>query len=455
MLKIINPATEEVIKEVDEDNVTSIQEKFKKAKLAQIEWSKRSIESRINILKTFRNLLVERRVALAETLTLEVGKPITQSNNELKGVLDRIDFLTSSAAKTVETEIVFNENGMLEQISHEPLGVIANISAWNYPYLVGANVFVPALITGNAVLYKPSEFSTLTGLEIARALHDAGVPKDVFMVLVGSGVVGSELLKLPIQGVFFTGSYATGKKINEAVASKLIKVQLELGGKDPTYVCDDVNVEIAATSTADGAFYNNGQSCCSVERIYVHEKIYDKFVDCFVKEVKGFVVGAPTDPKTYIGSLARPAQIEVLEKQVLDAKAKGAILHCGGKRREGRGAYFEPTVFSNVDHSMLVMRDESFGPIIGIQKVTSDDEAIKLMNDTQYGLTAGIYTLNETRAKSILEKINSGTVYWNCCDRVSPRLPWSGRGHSGIGLTLSTYGIKTFTQPKGWHLKSG
>ncbi|HZQ60381.1 MAG TPA: aldehyde dehydrogenase family protein, partial [Casimicrobiaceae bacterium] len=334
-----------------------------------------------------------------------------------------------------------------------PLGVVANISAWNYPYFVGSNVFVPALIAGNAVLYKPSEFATLTGMHIARLMHDAGVPQDVFIPVIGDGSTGGALLAQAVDGVFFTGSYATGAKIAASAGKRMIKVQLELGGKDPVYVCDDVDVQAAAAGVADGAFYNTGQSCCSVERIYVHASIHDAFVDAFVQEVKGYRVGDPLDESTYIGPITRRAQLDVLKSQVGDAAKRGATLLTGGRIIKGKGNWFEPTVLINVNHTMRVMRDESFGPVIGIQKVADDREATTLMNDTEYGLTAAVYTHDEARAKRILRDIRSGSVYWNCCDRVSPRLPWSGIGHSGIGLTLSTYGIQTFTRPKAWHLR--
>jgi len=238
------------------------------------------------------------------------------------------------------------------------------------------------------------------------------------------------------------------------VGSRFMKLQLELGGKDPTYVCDDANAKVAAESLADGAMYNTGQSCCSVERIYVHAGIYDAFVAAFVAEVKSFVSGDPRDEKTYLGAITRPAHLEYLEKQVADAKAKGATLLLGGKRIPGPGSRFEATVFSDVNHGMELMREETFGPLIGIQKVGSDEEAIHLMDDTPYGLTAGVYTKDQAQAEAILSQVNAGSAYWNCCDRVSPRLPWSGRGHSGLGVVLSHYGIKTFTQPKAWHLRS-
>jgi len=215
-----------------------------------------------------------------------------------------------------------------------------------------------------------------------------------------------------------------------------------------------VDVKAAAAAVADGAFYNTGQSCCAVERVYVHEKIYDAFVKAFVDEVKTFKVGDPLDEKTYIGAITRKPQLDVLKKQVADAKKKGARLLAGGAPIKGKGNYFAPTVLADVDHTMAVMRDESFGPIIGLMAVADDESAVKLMNDTEYGLTSSVYTPDEKRARKILNRMQSGTVYWNCCDRVSPRLPWSGHKHSGIGLTLSTYGIQTFTRPKAWHLRS-
>ena len=215
-------------------------------------------------------------------------------------------------------------------------------------------------------------------------------------------------------------------RIAQALAPRLVKLQLELGGKDPTYVRADADAKAAAESLADGAMYNTGQSCCSVERIYVHEALHDAFVEHFVATVKGFKVGDPMDDDTYIGAITRAPQLAVLDAQVADAKAKGATLLCGGHRLPGPGNWFAPTVFSDVNHTMELMREESFGPIIGIQKVRGDDEAVALMNDTRYGLTAGVYTRDEAKARELLARVNAGSVYWNCCDRVSPRLPWSG-----------------------------
>ena len=452
-LSVYNPATDELICTLPTDDAASVAAKAVQARAAQAAWAKTLLTERKACITRFRAGITAELDALAAIMTRETGKPISMSRNELNGLLGRIDFFLAEVDAVTAKQTVFNDNGMTEQIEHLALGLVANISAWNYPWFVGGNVFIPALLTGNAVLYKPSEYAAMTGLAIARLLHAAGVPTDVFVPLIGGAEVGSALLVQKIDGVFFTGSYATGAKIAQTVGPRLVKLQLELGGKDPTYVCDDANVQNAAASLADGAMYNTGQSCCSVERIYVHASIYDAFVAAFVDTVKTFKVGDPMVDTTYIGAITRAPQLDVLDAQVKDAQAKGASLLLGGHRLPGPGNWYAPTVFSNVNHSMALMQEESFGPIIGIQKVSGDEEAIQLMNDSRYGLTAGVFTPIEARARALLAQVNAGSVYWNCCDRVSPRLPWSGQGDSGVGLTLSTYGIQTFTRPKAWHLR--
>lgn len=453
-MKIINPATEEAIEEVKTDDLSSIRKKFHQADQARVRWRKTPINEKLKIIGRFNELLVKNRDSLAKTLTSEMGKPIRQSRNEIKAVHERITFFLENTEKAIGNQKVFSDQGNLEEfISYEPLGIITNISAWNYPYFIGTNVYIPALLTGNTVLYKPSEYATLTGLAVTKLLYEAGIPEDVFLTIIGPGDVGSFLLSQQVQGVFFTGSYETGKKIAQAVSPKLMKLQLELGGKDPIYVRDDVNIKNATKSIADGAFYNNGQSCCAVERIYVHKNIYDHFVSSFLDVVRKYKVGDPMESDTYIGPLARKAQIPHLEYQIKDAFSKGARTLIGGKIAGRTGYYFEPTILVDVDHSMLVMKEETFGPLIGIRKAANDEEAREMMADTEYGLTAGVYSNDEEAAKKLLLEINSGTVYWNCSDRVSPRLPWGGRGHSGMGSTLSILGIQSFVQPKAWHLK--
>ena len=454
-LAIYNPASGALIAELPADDAASVAAKCLLARAAQPGWAATPLAERQACITRFRAAIVAELEPLAATMTRETGKPIAMSRSELHGLLGRIDFFLADVEAATARQTVFSENGMTEQIEHAPLGVVANISAWNYPWFVGGNVFIPALLTGNAVLYKPSEYAAMTGLAIARLLHGAGVQNDVFVPLIGGSAVGSALLQQKIDGVFFTGSHATGIKIAQAVGPRLVKLQLELGGKDPSYVCDDADPQTAAAALADGAMYNTGQSCCAVERIYVHEKIHDAFVAAFVATVKRFKIGDPMAESTYIGAITRAAQLDVLDAQVRDAQAKGATLLLGGQRLSGPGNWYAPTVLANVNHAMELMREESFGPLIGIQKVSGDEEAVRLMNDTRYGLTAGVFTPDETRAKTLLAQVHAGTLYWNCCDRVSPRLPWSGYGDSGIGLTLSSYGIQTFTRPRAWHLRKG
>ncbi|MGN6211995.1 aldehyde dehydrogenase family protein [Parafilimonas sp.] len=454
-MKIINPATEEVIIEIPEDNRQSVEQKFHQLQAAQPAWQQVSLAERAAILQQFAGLLEKNKEHLATILTSEVGKPLQQSRNEINGACTRIKWLVENAEKYLADETMFADAGLREKIVYEPLGVVCNISAWNYPYLVGVNVFVPALLAGNAVLYKPSEYAALTGLEIEKLLRKAGVPQHIFHIAIGAREVGKLLLELPFDGYFFTGSYKTGKYIYEKVAPKMVPCQCELGGKDPLYVADDIaNIKAVAAGTADGAFYNNGQSCCAVERIYVHKNIYDEYIDAFIKEMQSWKIGLPTEEGVYIGPLSQEAQLDFLEQQVTDALQKGATLVTGGHRLNHKGYYFEPTVLTNVSHTMTVMKEESFGPVIGIMKVNNDEEAIQLMQDTEYGLTASVYTSNQPRAENILKQLNVGTGYWNCCDRVSAALPWSGRKHSGFGTTLSHAGLRTFTKPKAYHLRS-
>ncbi len=455
-MKIINPATEETLADIVEDTQQSIEGKLYTLRQGQKQWAKKSVKERLDCIIRFGELILENKEELAKILTSETGKPLQQSFNEINGAHNRIEHLKANAEKWLAEETIVSEGATIEKIRYEPLGVIANISAWNFPYNVGYNVFLYALVAGNAVLYKPSEFASLTGKEFERYLIKAGVPGNVFQAVIGGSEVGQHLLDSDLDGYFFTGSYATGLHILKSVTHKMVPVQLELGGKDPLYVMDDVaDVKQTAINAAEGAFYNNGQSCCAVERIYVHEKIYDEFVDELVKEVKSYKMGNPMKEDTFIGTLTRPQQIATLDDQVMDALDKGAERKCGGDAIRGIGYFYEPTVLVNVNHSMKIMKDESFGPVIGIQKVSSDEEAIDLMKDTEYGLTAAVFSSDESRAQRVFDEMDTGTVYWNCCDRVSPNVPWSGRKNSGLGSTLSAQGIRAFTQPKAYHLRRG
>ncbi|AKP53699.1 aldehyde dehydrogenase family protein [Cyclobacterium amurskyense] len=453
-MNIINPATGSTIEKLTEDTPVEVNNKIAALIEGQKIWAKVPLEERVAIIIKYGDLVMENLDELAKILSLETGKPIQQAINEIKGAQNRIDHIQKDALKWLQKEIITEEGATREEITFEPLGVIANISAWNFPYNVGYNVFLYALLAGNAVAYKPSEFASLTGLKFRDLLWEAGIPKNAFGCFIGGAEVGEMLLEADLDGYFFTGSYKTGKYIAQKVASKLVPVQLELGGKDPLYVMEDVaDVKQAAINAAEGAFYNNGQSCCAVERVYVHEKIYDEFVAAFVDEVSTYKIGDPMEEGTFIGPLTRADQMDVILSQIADAKNKGAKVLYGGERWGDKGYYLTPAVLSNVDHSMDLMKEESFGPIIGIQKVKNDQEAFELMKDTAYGLTAAVFSGNELRAKELVEGLPTGTVYVNCCDRVSPNLPWTGRKNSGMGVTLSYMGIRAFTQPKAYQLR--
>jgi len=453
-MKIINPATEALITEIAEDTSETVLEKYHLLATTQQVWAKLPVDERVAVIRRFYDLIDGNKDELARTLTSEVGKPLQQSYNELNGARSRIKFFIDQSPKYLAEEWITTEGATREKIVYEPLGVIGNISAWNYPWLVGVNVFIPALIGGNAVFYKPSEYASLTGLHIRELLYKAGLPEGCFQTAIGRRAAGELLLELPLDGYFFTGSYKTGKYIAEKVAFKMVPYQLELGGKDPLYVMDDVtDIEKTAADALEGVVYNNGQSCCAVERIYVHEKVYDAFVTAYVKQCKELVIGDPMDAATSLGPLSRKEQQLFLLDQVQDAVSKGATILHGGNIPVRQGYYFEPTVLVDVNNEMKLMTEESFGPVVGIQKVTDDNEAIRLMQDTPYGLTASVYSNSFERAEAVMKQMDTGSVYWNCCDRVSAGLPWSGRRQSGIGATLSYQGIRAFVQPKAYHIR--
>ncbi len=453
-LKIYNPATEELIKEIPVDNSETLAHKYESLKKGVQEFKKTSVRDRILIMSKFADLLRKNKDHLARVLSDEMGKPYKEALGEVKGAAEKIQFFLQESEAYLQKKKVNHDGGTEEFISYEPLGIVANISAWNYPYLVGVNIFVPALISGNGVFYKPSEYSTLTGIEIEKLLFEAGFPPEIFKLAIGGPEVGEILLSMPLDGYFFTGSYKTGQYIATKVASKLVPVGLELGGKDPLYVTNRVSsIKNVAASAVSGAFYNNGQSCCSVERIYVHEDVYDEFLDNFLKEVSKLKVGQPFDDGITQGAISRKEHLAYLENQIEDALSKGAKLEAGGKTITGPGFFFEPTVLTDVNHQMKVMKDETFGPIIGIQKVSNDAEALSLMNDTDYGLTASVFTSDKARAENLMAELDAGTCYLNCCDRVSGYTPWAGRKNSGLGATLSFHGLYVFTKTKAWHFR--
>ncbi len=459
-LCVINPATEELLEKVSTANGLAVDQLYQQAKNAQSEWAARSLSDRIRIFRTFQDLLMQQLGILARLLTSETGKPVAQAKNEIRAAAQDIGVFLDHVHRTMEPKLVHQAPDPLafpglatleEVLTYEPLGVVASISTWRHPYTSGINTLVPALLTGNAVLYKPSESATLTGLAIADLLYEAGVPDDVLIPVIGADETGATLVQQPLDSIFFTGSYATGKKVAAAAAERLIDVQLQLGSSDPAYVCEDVDITRVATNLAEGVFCNNGQSC-SIERIYVHTLIYDQFVEEFVQTVEAFKLGNPAEPDTYLGPVSRQSYLVELEQQVEDALIKGAVPLCGGYRIEGTGWYFEPTVLVNVDHRMTVMRHKTAGPVIGIQEVKDDADAIAKMKDTDYSLTAAVYTQSRERAVCLMRQVNSSTVYWNSCDRVNACLPWTGRQPSGQSSAPAHTGLEAFVRPRAWHL---
>ncbi|MDQ1381072.1 MAG: hypothetical protein QOJ71_1791 [Actinomycetota bacterium] len=453
-LEVRNPATDELIRSVAVTDEREVERKVERARRAQPAWAARSYDERATLLRAFRDLLEAETEECAQITTREMGKPIVQSRNEVRAVLDRVDWNVEHVGAVIAPRAVTAAapGSVEERVTHEPVGLVAHISAWNYPYFVGLGAVVPALLTGNAVLYKPSEHATLTGLRIVDIMHRAGIPVDIVQTIVGSGAAGAALVSAEIDMVCFTGSYETGRRVARSVADRLVRVQLELGGKDGAYVCDDVDVDSAALAVAEGAFYNGGQSCSAIERVYVHDAIFDRFVDAFVDVVGAYRTGDPDDEHTDVGPLARAAQLDVLDAQVGDAVAKGARVLCGGKRIDRPGAWFEPTVLVDVDPSMSVMRDETFGPVVGLQRVRDDTEARLSLDDTEFGLGGSVFSAERTRAERILSRLEVGNAYWNRSDRSSVTLPWSGRRHSGMGVSMSESGIRAFVREKAWHL---
>lgn len=455
---------------IESDLPASIAAKYTAAKNAQPAWASTSYERRADCIRKFQSLLTENLDELASLMSEEMGKPVAHAKGEINNTIPRIQYFLDNVESVIADEEVEPESsGTQEIVRYEPIGVVGNISAWNFPYFVGSNVWIPALLTGNAVLYKPSEWTLQTGRRVAELMEQSGVPRDVFTPIYGDGAAGASLLEQPLAGFYFTGSSATGRKLAAGVfsASAMEKrasqnphalfprLQLELGGKDPVYIREDVeDAEGVGEGVADGAMFNAGQSCCSVERIYVHHSKFEDVVRGAVRAASSFKMGDPADPDTYLGPLAMPQQAAFLQSQVDDAVSKGAVIMCGGTREGTPTERFYPgTILTNVNHSMDIMKDESFGPIVGIMSVQNDDEAVQLMNDTSFGLTASVFTKSQEKAEDILSKVSSGTGYWNCCDRVSPASPWSGRNASGTGSTLSTAGVLAFVQPKAYHLR--
>jgi acyl-CoA reductase-like NAD-dependent aldehyde dehydrogenase len=426
-----------------------------RARAAQVDWAQTPIATRGKYLLAMLEALVAMNDEIVPELAWQMGRP-TRYGGEKGGVEERTRYMVAIAEKALAPFIPEDRPGFRRYLKKEPLGIVFVIAPWNYPYLTAVNSIVPALIAGNTVILKHAAQTLLVGERFALAFEKAGLPKGVFQNIVLNHAQTENLLGSgKVDHCNFTGSVGGGRAIEKAAAGTFMTLGLELGGKDPAYVLPDVKMDHAVANLVDGAFYNSGQCCCGIERVYVHEKVYDEFVEGFIAETKNYVVGNPLDASTTMGPMAQARFADAIREQKAEALRKGAtanIKMAVDKDRAG-SPYIAPEVLTGVDHQMSVMREESFGPIVGIMKVRNDEEAIALMNDSPYGLTASIWTTDTDHAAAIGDRIETGTVFMNRCDYVDPGLVWTGVKDTGKGGAMSVVGYENLTRPKSYHLR--
>jgi acyl-CoA reductase-like NAD-dependent aldehyde dehydrogenase len=445
-----NPATAEVLRGFECASAAEVQDAVTRARAAQPAWQAIGVRQRLEILAKFQQLLNDRKQQVASVITSEAGKPVAESLlTEILVVLDAARFLLQETYGFLREQPLPHGNLATKaksgRLIRQPYGVIGIISPWNYPFSIPATESLAALVTGNAVVLKPSELTPLCAIELASLLHDAGVPADVFQVVIGEGVAGAALIESGIGKLIFTGSVATGRRIAQAAAALLLPVVLELGGKDPMIVLGDADVDVASSGAVWGAFVNAGQTCLSVERCYVQRSIYEAFVSACVEKTKRLRVGNGSDPNTDIGPLICERQLHSVEQHVEDARSRSAQVMTGGERLASLGpSFYAPTVLAYVTHDMLVMREETFGPVLPIMPFDTDDEAVRLANDSEYGLAASVWTRDRARGERIARQINAGTVMVNdsvSCFGIS-EAPHGGVKASGIGRTHGRSGLE-------------
>lgn len=425
------------------------------ARTAQKAWAARPLEERIALVQAGVKKLNEMSAVIVEELAWQMGRP-TRFGGEFGGVNARTEYMSSIAAETLAPQIIEDSGSFRRYLAREPVGVVFIIAPWNYPYLTTINTLVPALIAGNSVVLKHASQTLLVGERLAEAFHAAGIPADVFQNVVLDHATTEALIAAKSFGfVNFTGSVAGGAAIERAAAGTFTGLGLELGGKDPGYVRADANLDAAVDTLMDGALYNAGQCCCGIERIYVHESLYDAFVEKAVGWVLALKLGNPFDKESTLGPMANKRFAKVVRDQIAEALAAGAkpLIDPALFPADDGGAYLAPQILVNVDHSMRVMMEESFGPVVGIMKVKDDEEAIRLMNDSPYGLTASIWTNDYETAAAIGARIETGTVFMNRADYLDPALCWTGCKDTGRGTSLSYLGFHSVTRPKSYHLK--
>lgn len=427
-----------------------------KARTAQPGWAALSIDQRCKYMLAMLENLVGMSDEIVPELAWQMGRPI-RYGGEFGGVKDRTNYMVEIAEQALKPMMASNpKDGFRRYVKKDPLGVVMVIAPWNYPYLTAVNTIVPALIAGSTVILKHAAQTLLVGERFAKAFEKAGLPKGVFQNVVLNHAQTEKLIGSgKIDHVNFTGSVAGGRAIEKAAAGTFMTMGLELGGKDPAYVLADAKLDHAVANLVEGAFFNSGQCCCGIERVYVHEKIYDDFVEGFIEETRSYKLGNPLEQATTMGPMAQARFADFIREQKAEALRKGAVAHVNTKDaadKEG-SPYLPAEVLTNVDHQMSVMREESFGPIVGIMKVRNDEEAIALMNDSPYGLTASVWTADMEHAVKIGDRVETGTVFMNRCDYLDPALVWTGVKDTGKGAALSQIGYDNLTRPKSYHLR--
>ncbi len=454
-VRIVSPIDGRVYAERPVASAAEIETAVIKAKAARKAWGEVTVRERAKFLNHFVDALLSKNDEIVPELAWQMGRPI-RFGGEKRGVEERSRHMIAIAEEALAPSMRPDKPGFKRWISREPLGTVMVIAPWNYPFLTAVNSIVPGLMAGNAVILKHASQTLLVGERFAEAFRAAGLPDGLFQNLVlNHGDTEKLIGSGEIDHINFTGSVEGGRRIERAAAGTFATLGLELGGKDPAYVRADADLPNAVENLVDGSFFNSGQSCCGVERIYVHADVYDRFVDGFVENAKGWTLGNPLEESTVVGPMAAPKFADLVRGQTLEALRKGARALLNTKHDLDRDAspYLAPEVLVNVNHQMAVMREESFGPVVGIMKVADDEEAITLMNDSPYGLTASIWSQDLDEVARLGARVETGTVFANRCDYLDPALVWTGVKDTGKGGALSEIGYANLTQPKSYHLK--
>lgn len=455
MIRCISPVNGEVYAERPAMPLEHAREAVAKARQAQKAWAKRPLDERVKLVLAGVARLNEMTDEVVPELAWQMGRPV-RYGGEFKGFNERSNYVASIAADAMKPLVIEESERFERRIEREPHGVVFVIAPWNYPYMTAINTVAPALMAGNTVIIKHASQTILVGERMVRAFVEAGVPEEVFQNLFLDHETTAALIAArSFDFINFTGSVEGGRSIERAAAGTFTGLGLELGGKDPGYVMEDADLDAAVDTLMDGATFNSGQCCCGIERIYVHESLYDAFVEKSVAWVSNYRLGNPLDPETTLGPMASKRFAETVRGQIADAVAKGAKALVDPKLfpEDDGGAYLAPQILVDVDHSMAFMREETFGPAVGIMKVKTDTQAIDLMNDCQYGLTVSLWTKDAERAARIGRELETGTVFMNRADYLDPALCWTGVKDTGRGGSLSVIGFHNLTRPKSFHLK--